>query len=163
MTFLMSLLTYPATTPTPASPPSAESLIEACLAALAPDLSGRWQHAIALPGNHLASAKFTMIDAASPLAPATAASASGEILWLSPRPAHDVFGALGNQPEGAQWTCGPGALIHHKGRSAWFALPTSIPCSLPTPHRIPWLACILAGHLLHLPPTAFQQWIIQNA
>ena len=159
----MSLLTYPATQLPPSTPPSAESLIESCLAALAPDLSGRWQHAIALPGAHLASAKFSMLDASSPLAPAAAAAASGEILWLSPRPAHDVFGALGTQPEGAQWTAGPGVLIHHKGRSAWFALPSHLPCSLPAPHRLPWLACILTGHLLHLHPTAFQHWIIQNA
>jgi hypothetical protein len=104
-----------------------------------------------------------MIDASSPLAKATAAAASGHILWLSTRPAHDALGSLDSQPDGAQWTCGPGALIKHRGRSAWFALPTSLSCSLPPPHRIPWLACTLAGHLLHLPPTALQHWIIQNA
>jgi hypothetical protein len=159
----MSLLTYPATQLPPSTPPSAEALIESCLAALAPDLSGRWQQAIALPGSNPASARFVMIDAASPLAKATAAAASGHILWLSTRPAHDALGSLDSHPDGAQWTCGPGTLIKHKGRSAWFALPTSLPCSLPHPHRLPWLACILAGHLLHLPPTAFQHWIIQHA
>jgi hypothetical protein len=104
-----------------------------------------------------------MIDASSPLAKATAAAASGHILWLFTRPAHDPLGSLDSQPDGAQWTCGPGALIHHRGRSAWFALPTSLPCSLPPPHRIPWLACTLAAHLLHLNPTAFQNWLIQHS
>ncbi len=159
----MSLLACPATQLQPSTPPSAESLIESCLAALAPDLSGRWQQAIALPGTNPAHARFVMVDASSPLAKTTAASASGHILWLSTRPAHDALASLDSQPDGAQWTCGPGALIHHRDRSAWFALPTSLSCSLPHPHRIPWLACTLAGHLLHLNPTAFQHWLIQNA
>ena len=159
----MSLLTCPSTPTLPPSPPSTEALIESCLAALAPDLSGRWQQAIALPGTNPGSARFVMIDASSPLAKATAAAAAGHILWLSTRPAHDALATLDSQPDGAQWTCGPGALIKHRGRSAWFALPTSLSCSLPAPQRIPWLACTLAGHILHLPPTALQHWIIQNA
>ena len=33
------------------------------------------------------------------LAPDLSAAATGEILWLSSVPAHDVFGALGTQPQ----------------------------------------------------------------
>ncbi len=159
----MSLLTRASSPTLPPSPPSAESLIEACLASLAPDLSGRWQQSIALPGTNPGTARFVMIDASSPLADSTAASAHGEILWLSTQPAHDPLNSLDSQPDGAQWTCGPGALIHHRDRSAWFALPTSLSCSLPHTHRIPWLACTLAAHLLHLPPTTFQNWLIQHS